>query len=108
VNEADLRGRAAHVERQNLVLGALGRDRGGEYGSSCRSGFHEADRQAARRSQAHQAAARSHELDGLAATLRDEGCLEAPEIAGHQRLYIGVRHGGRGALVLAHLRTGLG
>ncbi len=36
-----------------------------------------------------------------------EGTLEAPEIAGHQGLHIGVGDGGRGALVLARLWTDL-
>src|SRR5262249_58664809 len=60
VDEANLRRRAPHVERQNLVEAALPGQTGGEDGAAGRPRLHQADRQTAPRVPPHDAAAPWH------------------------------------------------
>ena len=66
VDQADLGGGAAHVERQDAALAPLQRDAPGQDGAAGGSGLHQADGEAGRRLEARQAAARGHQVDGLA------------------------------------------
>ncbi len=61
VDQADLRGGAAHVERQHVGDAALPRDGGGEDRAAGGPAFHQADREAARGLDRGQAAARQHQ-----------------------------------------------
>ena len=73
-----------------------------------RAGFDEAHRKVPRRLDRGEPAARRHQIDRAAELLDPQRLVHAREIAVHQRLHIGVRDRGRGALVFADFRTHLG
>jgi hypothetical protein len=107
VDQADLRGGAAHVEGQRAAFAGARRDLGREDGTAGGAGFDQPHRKLARRLDRGQAAARGDEIDRAAEALRLQRRLHAAEIAVHQRLHIGIRHRGAGAFVLAHFRAHL-
>ena len=98
---ADLGGGAAHVEGQHLGDAGFARDAGREDRAARRAGFHQAHREAARGLQRGEAAARGHQVQRAAeaAALQLRG--EPRQVAGHERLHVGVGAGGGEALVLA-------
>jgi hypothetical protein len=60
-DEANLRGRSAHVEGQDARLIELGRDRAGEHGTAGGTGFHQPDGDRLGNLQRHHTAAGRHE-----------------------------------------------
>ncbi len=104
VDEADLGGRAAHVVGQHLREAALLRHVAREDGAAGRTGFDQPHREADRRRDGGDAAARHHQEQRTGEACGGEVALEIGEIAPHQRLDIGVGAGGGEALVFAHLR----
>ena len=67
VDQADLGGRAAHVEGEHAVEPAFGGDLGGEDGAAGRAGLDQADRERATRLDRGQAAAGEHQEQRAAA-----------------------------------------
>ena len=103
IDQADLGGGAAHVERQHLVEAALAGQRRGQDGAAGRARFDQADRELARGLERGEAAARGDEEEGTAHAPLAQRLVEAAEIAVHHRLDVGVGDRGRPALVLADL-----
>ena len=92
VDQADLGGGAAHVERQDLVEAALARQRRRQDGAAGRARFDQPDRELARGLERGEAAARGDHEEGTADALLAQRLVEAAEIAVHHRLDVGVGH----------------
>ena len=108
VDQADLCGRAAHVERQHLVEPMLARDAAREDRAARRARLDKAHREADRSLDRRDAAARAHQQHGAFEPVARELALEVGQIAPHQRLDVGIGAGGGEALVFTHLRRHVG
>src|SRR5437763_845023 len=64
VDEADLSGRPAHVERHDLIAPMLARDASGEYRAACRAGFDQPHGKADRSVGGRDSPARGHQEQG--------------------------------------------
>jgi hypothetical protein len=95
--------RAAHVERDHLGLAGGGAEEGGRERAAGRPAFEQQYRQGARDCGRDEASRRMHQPQRPAKAARRERPLELAQIAGHQRLHIGVGAGRRRALVLPQL-----
>ena len=108
VDQADLGGRAAHVEGEHAVERALPGDVACEDGAAHRPGFDEANGEADRRPDVGDAAAGEHDEERTVETGLAQASLQVAQVARHHRLNVGIGTGGRETLVLAHLRRDLG
>ena len=102
VNQRNIGGSAAHVERDDSVESAAARHGRGAYHAACRSGEHGAHRLARSRTESGYPAARLHDKDA-----RPRPAIEVLEITLHDGLQIRVHHYRAGALVLAKLGKNL-
>ena len=103
-DQRDLGGRAAHIESQDVGRAEpLGKMRGDRDASSG-PGLDQPDRELAREIEAQRAAAGAHHEEGAARASFLQGLRELGQIARHQRLDVGIGHGGGNAAVLADLR----
>ena len=102
-DQRDLGGRAAHVEGQDVgraeTLGKVCGDRDASGGP----GFDQPHRELAREIQAQRSAAGAHHEEGATRSAFLQGLGQLGQVARHQRLDIGVGHGGGNATVLADL-----
>ena len=103
VDQADLGGRAAHVEGEHAIERALPGDVAREDGAAHRPGFDEANGEADRRPDVGDAAAGEHDEERAAEARVPQTVLQVAQIARHHRLDVGIGAGGRETLVLAHL-----
>ena len=103
IDEAYLGGGAPHVERQHLLQPRSAGDGGGEDGAPGRAALDQADWEAARGFHGRQAAARQHQEQRRADAGLAQPGFEPTQVALHQRLHVGVRHGRGEPLPLAHL-----
>ena len=106
-DEADLRGGAAHVQRERLLETASARHVAGQDRSAGGTRFDEPNRKAGRDLHRGDAAARHHQVERAGHSPRAQPFAQAQEIARHQGPDVGVRAGGREALVLPDLRADL-
>jgi hypothetical protein len=104
VDEAELGRGAAHVEGKHRVLAEVAREFRGEDRAPGGPGFDKPDGDAGRRLDGGHAAARRHHEDRAGQPLRRETRREIREVAGHERLDIGV--GDRGAEPVEFPRLG--
>jgi hypothetical protein len=102
-HDTRFRGRAPHVERDDIAptdvaADVLGRDhsRGGP-------GLDRVHRPPGRERGRHDAAARAHDVDGRRDARVAQSALEVDEVSLHHRAHVGRHQGGRGSLVLAKL-----
>ena len=107
VDQADLRGRAAHVERHDLIEAALAREPSRQDGAAGRPGLDQPDGKTAPGRERREASARRHEQQRTGKATRLQGLVKPAEIAVHHRLHVGIGDCGRPALVLANLRRHL-
>ena len=103
LDHAGLGGRAAHVEGDDVLLAGERAEQGGREAAAGRAAFEQADRKVARRLRRDEAAGRMHQAQVAPEAARRELALEAPQVAVHQRLHIGVGAGGDAALVFPQL-----
>ena len=103
VDQADLRGGAAHVERQHVGDAAFARDGGGEDCATGGTAFHQADRETTGGFDRGQAAARQHQEHRCRYLEATQPVRKIAQIARHQRLHVGVGDRGGEAFPLAHL-----
>ena len=104
VDQADLRRRAAHIERQHIVQPAFARNLGGENRPARRPAFHQPDRETARGFNRRQPATGQHQKHRRLQPDRRQFLRQPPQIARHQRLHIRIGHRGGKPLPLAHFR----
>jgi hypothetical protein len=107
VDQADLRGGAAHVERQHALERALARDPGREQRAAGGSGLDQPHREARRDLERGEPAARHHQQQRARHAERVQLGAQPEQIALHHRPHVRVGAGGREALVLADLRAHL-
>ena len=103
IDDAQLGRRPAHVEGEDVAQFQRPREMAGEDRAPGGSGFHQADGSRDRRLERREPAARGHEKEGTREARLAERIREPPQVAGHERLDVGVRAGRRLSLVLPHL-----
>ena len=108
LDEADLGRRAAHVVGEDVVEPVAVGQVGGEDGAPRRTGLDEAHREVGSTLDTDEAAPGVDQVDGARCAGGVELFLEAVEVAGHERLEVGVCADRVEALELAHLRCHLG
>jgi hypothetical protein len=107
VDQAELGRRAAHVEGKHPVEPRRRRRLRREHRAARGAGFHQPDRRARRGLERGHAAAGGHHQDRAAQPLGAERGLEGVEVAGHERLDVGVGDGGAEPLELPRLGADL-
>ena len=107
LDEADLGRGAAHVEGEHVAQPALARQVRGQDGAARGPRLDEPDREARRLLQRRQPAAGHHQQQRASQPALARAFAQALQVAAHQRSHAGVGHGGREALVLAHLGADL-
>ena len=107
VEQADLRGGAAHVETDDPAFAHAFRHVSGKDRAARRSGLDQPHRKRRGGSDGDKAAARGHQQAGAGKPGVGETRLHVPQIAAHDRLDVGVGDGRGLALVFADLRTDL-
>ena len=107
VDEADLRGRAAHVEGQHALERALARDPGGEQGTAGGPGLDEPHRKPGRDLERGETPARHHEQQRARHAERVQLGAQPQQIALHHRAHVRIGAGRREPLVLSDLRADL-
>ena len=105
LDQADLGRGATHVVGEDGIEPVAVGEVGGEDGAPCRAGLDEAHREAGG---AHEATPGVDQVDGTRRSGGLELLLEAVQVAGHERLEVGVGAHRVEALELAHLRRHLG
>ena len=105
VDHAQLRRRPAHVEGEDVAQVQTSRQVAGEDSAPGGPGFHETDRSGDRRLERRESSARGHEKERTGEARLPQRLRESREVAGHERLHVGVRARRRLPLVLAHLRA---
>jgi hypothetical protein len=90
-DQTDLRRRPAHIEGQDLVQTGFASNMAGQDRTTCRSRLDQPDRQPLRCLQGGQATARHHQQQRAMEPPRLNRFGQTSQIAGHQRLHIGVR-----------------
>ncbi len=102
-DQAQLRRRAAHVERQHALLTGSARVVGRGHRAGRRAGFDQSHRCARRARARHHAAARGHPQQLTLDAALAELTVEVVHVLHHHRPRVGVGHRGGGAVVFAHL-----
>ena len=105
VDDADLGGRAAHVEGQDAIDAEMLGDPGRQDHAAGGTRFDQADGKTDGGFECGQPATRGHQQQGAGEAGRGHALAQLLQIAGHQRLNIGVGAGGREALVFAQFRA---
>ena len=105
VDHAQLRGRAPHVEREHVAQLQPPRQVARQNRTSRWTGFHQPHGRRHGGLERREAAPGGHEQEGTVEARSRERLCQSLQVAGHERLDIGVRAGGREPLVLAHLRA---
>ena len=103
VDHAQLGRRPAHVEGEHVAQFQIAREVAGEDRAPGGSGFDEADRGRDRGVERREPAPGGHEKEGTREARLPQRLRESREVAGHERLDVGVRAGCGLSLVLAHL-----
>ena len=104
LDQAGLRRRPTHVERDHVGFAYLATEECRRHSSAGRPGFQEPDGKRRRDRRRRQASGRLHKVKLALKPLRLNGLYQAPHVAPHQGLYVGVRHCCRGPIVFAQLR----
>ena len=108
LDQADLGRGTTHVVGEDGVQSVAVGQVGGEDGAPGGAGLDEAHREACSTLDAHQATSGVHQVDGTRCAGGMQLLLEAVQVAGHERLEVGVGADGVEALELAHLWRHLG
>ena len=103
LDHAGLRGRAAHVEGDDILLAGQRAEQGGRESAAGGAAFEQADRKVARGLRRDEPAGRMHQAQVAPEAARREFAFQALQVAVHQRLHIGVGAGGDAALVFPDL-----
>ena len=101
LDEARLRRRAAHVERDQILVAESRADLRRRDHAADGAGLHHRDRQRPRRVRRHHAAVRLHDQEAPGERVRFEPLAHAADVAARLRADVGVHHGRGRALVLA-------
>ena len=92
LDEAHLRGRSPHVERQRMGASTRSGDTGGEDRATARSRLDQPDGELERGRERRHAAAGGHQVERAVAALFPEAPIEVLQVSLHQRLDAGVGH----------------
>ena len=107
LDDAQLRGRSPHVERQQVVDAHQAPEIGGRFDPRRRSRLDDLHRHPFRRLDGGRAAVRKHDEQPVPVAALREPVREPLEITFRHRLDVGIEHGGRSAFVLLGLRVHL-
>ena len=105
LDEADLGGRAAHVERHHVLVAVRRGDGAGGDHARGGAGLHHVDGPGLGRGRGHHAAVGLHHVEGRGGAERVQPRFQRVHVAGDDRHDGGVHRGGAGAQVLAVLRA---
>ena len=101
VHRAELRGRAPHVEGDDVGFSGLRAGQGAHEHAGRRPGLHDPNRLLGREPRRHEPARGLHDEELVAEAAFAKRGFQARDVAGDEGAHVGVRDGGAGALVLA-------